>query len=200
MRLLAAAWLLLAASAGIAAQQPDYGDLWTKATPFHTFLENVKARREAWHTQFANAAIEPAALDAARALAGRRQILAVADARCTDSTWAVPYLAKLAAAVPDKLDLRVIDTTTGADIQAQHLTPDGRRATPTIVVLDERSRYIGGWVERPAELQKWYLANKPTLDRDRLYEGVTGWYQEDAGRSTINEVLAILQRQAEEKN
>lgn len=200
MRVLAAALILLAASAGPAVQQPDYGDLWTKATPFHTFLENVKARREAWHTRFANAAIEPAALDAARALAGQRRILAIAEDRCSDSAWAVPYLAKLAAAVPDKLELRVIDAKAGAGIQAQHLTPDGRRATPTIVVLDERSRYIGAWVERPAELQKWYLANKPTLARDKLYEGVTGWYTEDAGRSTINEVLAILQRQAEEKN
>lgn len=200
MKLFTAALVLLAASIGLGAQAVDYEGLWSKATPFHTFLENVRARQEAWRSRFANAAIEASALSEARALPGRRQILAVAEDRCSDSAWAVPYLAKLAAAVPEKLELRVIGRAEGRRIQANHLTPDGRRATPTIVVLDERSRFIGAWVERPAELQKWFVDQKGTLGRDELHEHMEKWYETDAGRSTVNEVLALLRREPAEKN
>jgi hypothetical protein len=200
MKQLVAAAMIATAVAGLQAQEIDYPELWAKATPFHEFLEGVRARQEQWRSRFANAAIEPEALDAARALPGRRQILAVAEARCSDSAWAVPYLAKLAAAVPDKIELRVISAAQGRQIQARHLTPDQRQATPTIVVLDETSRFIGAWVERPAELQKWYIENKPSLDRDELYERVTGWYEKDAGKSTVSEVLTIMRREPAEKH
>lgn len=194
--------LLLAVSLGLVvgagALQPDYAALWEKATAFHLFLENVKARQDEWKPRFANAAIEPAALTQARALPGKRRILAVATDRCSDSAWALPYIAKLAAAVPDKLELRVITPAEGSRIQSAHLTPDGRLATPTVIVLDDNDRYIGGWVEQPADLQKWYIDNKPRLTSDELYDYVSKWYVDDAGRSTIREVLAILGRDAAE--
>ena len=190
--------IILAASALDASQAPDYGALWEKATPFAVFLENVKARQNDWKTRFANAAVDAEELNDARALPGRRRILAVATDRCSDSAWAIPYIAKLAAVVPEKLDLRVINPREGGRIQSLHLTPDGRLATPTVVVLDENNRYLGGWVERPAELQAWYIENKPKVTSDELYAHVSKWYADDAGRSTMRELLAILGRTAAE--
>lgn len=176
----------------------DYPALWEAATPFATFLDNVKARQEQWKSRFANAAVDANALNDARSLPGRRRILAVAEDRCSDSAWALPYLAKLAAAAPEKIELRVINAKQGEAIQAAHLTPDSRKATPTIVVLDERSRFIGAWVERPAELQTYYLEKKPTVSRQDLYDYVNGWYTKDAGRTTIREVLSIMGREPSE--
>jgi hypothetical protein len=192
MRALAAAIMLTGASFAADGRQVDYAGPWTNATPFHTFLENVRARQAQWRSRFSNAAPEAGALTAARALPGKRRILAVAEDRCSDSAWAVPYLAKLAAAVPEKLELRVIGRAQGGRIQGAHLTPDGRRATPTIVVLDDSGAFIGAWIERPAELQKWYVENKPTVSADELHEHMDEWYTSDAGRTTVNEVLAIL--------
>ncbi len=196
--LLGAACALLIATTTVDALQIDYPALWEKATPFHVFLENVKARQDQWKPRFADAAIDAASLAEAKALPARRRILAVAEDKCSDSAWALPYIAKLAAAVPEKLEVRVIGRAEGSRIQAEHLTPDGRLATPTIIVLDENNRYIGGWVERPAELQKWYLENKPKVTQGALYEHVNKWYTEDAGRSTISEILTILAREAAE--
>jgi hypothetical protein len=181
----------------VPAQSPPEGEgqLWQSATPFAAFLENVKARRDQWTSRFANAAVEADALNRARALPGRRRLLAIAEARCSDSAWAVPHLAKLAAAVPDKLELRVITPADGgARLQAVNLTPDGRRATPTIVVLDEQDRVLGAWVERPSELQQWYLANKETVAQADRYRHLDKWYTEDAGRTTVSEVLTLLER------
>ena len=192
MTALLAVVVSLATSVQPAAAQIDYQALWANAPPFHTFLENVRARKEQWTSRFSNAAIDAAALTQARALPGKRHILAVAEDRCSDSAWAVPYLAKLAAAVPEKLEVRVIGRSEGSRIQAAHMTPDGRRATPTIVVLDDNDAFIGAWVERPAELQQWYIKNKPLVSADDLHEHMDEWYTKDAGRSTVNEVLAIL--------
>lgn len=190
--------VVLLAGASLGALQPGYARLWASATPFHVFLENARARQDEWKPRFANAAIDAAALTGARALPGRRRILAVAEDGCSDSAWALPYIAKLAAAVPEKLELRVIDRREGRMIQAAHLTPDGRLATPTVIVLDENDRFIGAWIERPAELQTWYIDNQPKVTSDELYAHVSKWYEGDAGRSTIRELLIILGRDAAE--
>jgi hypothetical protein len=184
--------IVLAASLSLDAQQIDYAALWANATPFHSFLENVRARQEQWRTRFANAAIDAGALTSARALPSKRHILAVAEDRCSDSAWAVPYLAKLAAAVPEKIELRVIGRAQGSRIQSEHLTPDGRRATPTIIVLDDKDAFIGAWVERPAELQTWFVENKAKVSSDELHQHLDEWYTADAGKTTVSEVLAIL--------
>jgi hypothetical protein len=184
--------LSLAASLTPDAREIDYAALWAKATPFHTFLDGVHARQEQWRSRFANAAIDAAALAQARALPGKRHLLVVAEDRCSDSAWAVPNLAKLAAVVPEKLELRVIGRAEGGRIQSANLTPDGRLATPTVVVLDDKGAFVGAWVERPAELQKWYIESKPTVTSEELHRHMDEWYTTDAGRSTVNEVLAIL--------
>ena len=177
-----------------AAQQGDYSALWEKAAPFDRFLQTVRSREQAWKSRFANAAIDADLLNEVRALPAKRRILAVAVDRCSDSAWAIPYIAKLAAAVPEKLDLRVISPKDGSRIQSSYLTPDGRIATPTVAVLDEHNRVLGGWVERPAELQKFYIANKATMDSDALHEKLDTWYTDDAGRTTLREILTLLKK------
>jgi hypothetical protein len=52
------------------------------------------------------------------------------------------------------------------------------------------------WVERPSELQKWFIEKKPVLSSDELHEKMNAWYTDDAGRSTIREILSILGRTA----
>ena len=133
-------------------------------------------------------------LNEVRALPGKRRILAVAEDRCSDSAWAIPYIAKLAAAVPERLELRVISRKDGGRIQSDNMTPDGRLATPTVAVLDEMNRSLGAWVERPSELQKWFIENKATMDSDPLHEKMDAWYTEDAGKSTLREILALLKK------
>jgi hypothetical protein len=176
------------------AGQADYSALWDKATPFDQFLRTVKAREQAWKSRFANAAIDADLLNEVRALPAKRRILAVAQDRCSDSAWAIPYIAKLAAAVPERLELRVISPRDGGRIQSDNLSTDGRIATPTVAVLDEMNRSLGGWVERPSELQKFFIDNKATMDSDPLHEKMDAWYAEDAGKSTLREILVLLKK------
>jgi len=188
--------LLLACATTIHAQPIDYTALWDKATPFDQFLQSVRARDAQWKSRFANAAVTADVLNDIRALTGKRRILVVAIDKCSDSAWAVPYVAKLAAAVPERLELRVIGPREGSRIQSANLTPDGRIATPTIVVLDELNAPIGAWVERPVELQAWVIKNRATVTSEVLHDHMDAWYAEDAGKATIREIVAVLKKNA----
>lgn len=176
------------------AQTVDFAPLWDAATPFDRFLQNVQARETQWRSRFANAAVDADAITRVRALKERRRLLAVAEDRCSDSAWALPYIAKLAAVVPERLELRVISRRDAPGVQDRYLTPDDRRATPTVVILDEKNRPLGAWVERPSELQQWVIKTKPTIPSTELHERMDKWYTDDAGRSTIKEVVALLER------
>jgi hypothetical protein len=65
-----------------------------------------------------------------------------------------------------------------------------------VVVLDDEGRDVGCWVERPAGIQSWWLANPEGLStRDKLarkYE----WYDADAGYHTILEVVEAVEAAA----
>jgi hypothetical protein len=90
--------------------------------------------------------------------------------------------------------LRILNNRDGRAIMDAHPTSDGRAATPTVVVLGEDGRFLGAWSERPAALQKWYVEQKPSLDRDQLSAQKAKWYADDGGRSVVAEIVAILQK------
>jgi len=182
--------VVLAVTAVTAA--PNYLAIYDKGMPFDQFLESTRTRRADWHERFANAAVDADSISRIRAIDGRRKILVVAEDRCSDSAQSIPYIAKLAAAVPEKLQLRVVSSTVGRSVMEEHLTPDGRPATPTIVVLSETGAFIGAWSERPAELQKWVVENKDKMNSDDLHERIAKWYADDAGKSAVREIVDLI--------
>jgi hypothetical protein len=130
----------------------------------------------------------------ARALPARRKLLVVAEASCSDSVSTIPFLAKLVETAADTLELRVVDRHAGRAVMEEHRTPDGRAATPTVVILDEHGKFIAAWSERPAELQTWYMEKKPVLTQGELLAQKMKWYAADGGRSTVAEIVALLTR------
>lgn len=191
---LVATLLALMSSAGAAAPAPDYGALYRQGTPFASFLENARSRADEWKQNYATAAIGDDMVARVRALPARRKLLVVAEASCSDSVSTIPFLAKLVESAPDTLELRVVDRRAGRAVMEAHPTPDGRAATPTVVVLDEHGKLIAAWSERPAELQTWYIEKKPVLTQGELLAQKMKWYAADGGRSTVAEVVALLTR------
>ena len=175
-------------------QGVDYAALYDQGVPFSAFLERAKSHRAEWMDNFERAKPEGDVIVRARALPERRRILVVAEDWCADSLNTVPYLAKLVDTAPDRLELRVIDSTVGKGVMDANQTADGRSATPTIVVLGPDSRRLGAWVERPSVLQKWFTEQKPLLPREELLERKAKWYAEDAGKSTVAEIVTILEQ------
>lgn len=192
-----AAVFALALAAAIApdtslAQEPDYPALWEAGQSYDAFRDGVTARRSLWERNTERAHVPEDVLARARAVPGRWKLLVVAFDRCSDSVNTLPYIAELAARV-DGLELRVISPDSGREIMAAHPTPDGRAATPTVLLLDDDWQPAGAWVERPSELQAWYMANPDNLSHDDQYFEKMAWYDRDAGASTIAEVVALLE-------
>ncbi len=176
------------------AAAPDYPGVYERGVSFAEFLEKARARREQWRARYAAAAVPAGLVTRLRALPERRRILVVAEDWCADSVNSIPYVARLVDAAPARLSLRVVDAAAGAAVMDANQTPDGRAATPTVIVLGEDGRMIGAWVERPAAAQRWFLEAQKSTMQQPLHEQLARWYEEDAGRTTMAEVAEILER------
>lgn len=177
------------------ASDPSLEALYDRARAFGDFLADASRRKDLWERRYRDGDVEPSALERARRLEGTWRLLAIAEDWCSDSVNTIPYLALLADRSP-ALELRVIDSEAGQALMEAHLTPDGRPATPTVLVLDSAYEEVGCWIERPSKLQAWALENREALGRRFMPEKMA-WYREDAGRSTVDEVLAVVEAAAE---
>lgn len=185
--------VMLAAVMALAVQNaPDPAALFAEGTTFEAFLDGVQAQRRTWEAN-AGRPDPPQALVDRLTRAGRGlQLLVVSEAACSDSVQTVPYIARLAALA--RIDLRIVTKARALGLLERHRTPDGRTATPTVVLL-RNGRDAGAWVERPEVLQTWFLANRDLSSRERLGRK-TSWYDWDRGATTLAEIVALAERTA----
>ena len=170
--------------------------LYMNGRSWGDFLEAAERRRDLWRTNWSRSAeIDPALLERARAVPGEWRLLAVAVDGCSDSVSTIPYMARLAELV-EGLDIRIVDSDAGRRVMEDHPTPDGRAATPTVVLLDDDFEEAGCFIERPPVLRDWILENPMSLGRQALFEAKMEWYADDAGQRTLEEVVRMLEAAA----
>jgi hypothetical protein len=171
--------------------------LYESGRTYDDFLGAATRRVELWHANTERAAeTDRTLVERARAVGGAWYLLAVAIDACSDSVSTIPYLARLASLV-DGLELRIVDSTAGRAVMEAHPTPDGRAATPTVLLLDADFDEAGCFIERPPTLQSWILDEGWTLSGDEVLERKMAWYAEDAGRETVETVVRMLEAAAE---
>ena len=194
MTTLVATVLASAAVGSSPRQDTDYQALFAQGVTFADFLENARARRDEWRAHYNDATVSPALVTRMRALPARRHLLVVAEDWCSDSVNTVPYIARLIDGGPERLDMRLINSEIGKPIQEAHRTPDGRTATPTVVILGEDWHVIAAWTERPSSTQAWYLEKQKTTMQKPLHDELLAWYAKDAGKTTVSEIADLLER------
>jgi hypothetical protein len=155
------------------------------------FIASAEENRELWQSIYARAAVSDDVLELARQLPAKRHLLVLVEDWCGDAFNSVPFLARLADAVADKLELRVLRRDENLDLMDAHLSPRGGRAIPAVIVLDENFAEIGWWGSRPAELQAWIDETGASLEKAERYRQIRIWYSRDRGVSTLTEVLAV---------
>lgn len=170
-------------------------EIYESGRSYTDFLDNATRRTELWHGNSEKAeGIDPDLVRRARAVGGSWRFLAVAVDSCSDSVSTIPYLAELVARV-EGLDMRIVDSRVGRDIMESHRTPDGRGATPTVLLLDADFEEAGCFIERPFSLQSWIMENDG-LSRDEVYEWKMEWYAEDSGAETVETFVEMLEAAA----
>lgn len=167
-------------------------ELYRAGQTFADFLDAAEARRPLWLDNWSRAEVPAGLLERAQALTGSWRLLAVAVDGCSDSVNTIPFIAKLVEQVGN-IDMRIIDIDVGQPLMETHRTPDGRAATPTLILIDAVGQETGCWVERPATLQHWVLENPEGLSRRDLVSRKMEWYYEDAGATTLTEIVAMIE-------
>ncbi len=178
-----------------AATADSLEPLWSRGRSFAEFLGAARARRETWTGNYAAAAPDPALVARGRQVAGAWRLLVVAEDWCGDSAHTIPYLARLVDSLPG-VSLRIVSSADGRWLMNRHRTPDGRAATPTVVLLDAAGLDRGCFVERPQALQDYARVERPKTAEADWLEKKYAWYRRDAGASTMTEIVEILEAAA----
>ena len=195
--------LLAVVAAGLASgvrtsagslQDVDYAGLYAKGVTFSEFLESARARRDEWRAHYNDATVTPDLMTRMRALPDKRRLLVVAEDWCVDSANTIPYIVRLVDGAPERLALRVIDSGRGQAVMEAHRTPDGRAATPVVVVLAGDGHVLGALTERPSSIQAWFLETQNTTMQKPLHDELNDWYVKDAGKTTMADIAEILSR------
>lgn len=167
---------------------------YTAAPTFTQFLDGAEKNRDLWRAVARRATVPAEVLERVRALPGRWHFLVLCDDWCGDGVNTLPFIAALVDAVPT-LDLRVVARDENPDLMDAHLT-NGSRSIPVVIVLDEAFQEQGWWGPRPAELQRWVIEEGLKLPSDERYREVRRWYARDGGRTTLEEITALLETSA----
>lgn len=185
------ALLLTTASPHVpAATPPQAAAAFEQGLPWTDYLASTKQQREIW---VRNAARDvPADLIARfkKAGAGLR-VLVVAEDWCSDSVNSVPYLGSLATKAG--VDLRVINSVVGKPFMEAHRTPDGRAATPTVILIRD-GKEVAAWTERPAVLQTWFIDMANKIDSAERQQRKMSWYDWSHGDDALGEIVALAEQ------
>jgi hypothetical protein len=196
---LAALVVLVSPGSALSCAEPRWptGDdalkgLYEGGVTFRTFLDDARRRRDMWLEHYGEGTVPDGLLARARAVQGQWRLLVVAEDWCSDSVNTIPYVARLVEQV-DGLEMSVIRSREGRAVMEAHPTPDGRASTPTVLLLDEEWNEAGCFVERPETLQDWVMEHRPEYSSEALHEHMFDWYDDDAGASTIEQIVEMLE-------
>jgi hypothetical protein len=165
------------------------------APTFEGFVDTAQQNKQLWATMYKLARVPESFVARVRALPGRLHLLVLNEDWCGDAVNTLPAIAKLAWLVPEKIDLRVLGRDASPDLMDAHLTGTSR-SIPVVIVLDEEYAERGWWGPRPRELQAWAVGPGKALDKPDRYREIRRWYARDRALSTLEEVVAIMERAA----
>jgi hypothetical protein len=169
-------------------------DRYHAAPDFEALLSSVVKNAELWSAMWRHARVDEDHVRRVASLPGTWHLLVLSEDWCGDAVNTVPVVARLAERCPN-LDLRVLGRDANPDLMSSHLTGTSR-SIPVIIVLDEAFEERGWWGPRPTVLQRWVSGQGQLLEKTSRYREARTWYARDRGRTTLEEVVSMLERAA----
>jgi hypothetical protein len=168
-------------------------DRYEAAMRFPAYAERVEKSADLWLGIYRTASVSPDAVRRLKSVKGNWHLLALSEDWCGDAVSTLPVVARLAEETG--LDFRVLARDANADVMDAHLT-SGTRSIPVVMVLDANFCSLGWWGPRPAVIQRWMRAEALLLPKEIRGRRKRAWYARDRGRTTINEVIEVVERAA----
>ena len=175
------------------AEAGPRADDWRRAQTFADFLPTAEENADLWRLTYERADVPADLVARAEALLGAWRLLVLSEDWCGDAANSVPVLAAFAEAARN-VELRLLARDENAVLMDEHLT-NGSRSIPVVMVLDGRGRELGWWGPRPADLQAWVMSEGKAMEPADRYREVRKWYARDKGRTTLDEVVRLMERQ-----
>jgi len=164
------------------------------ASTFEQYLEGVVKNRELWYGVFERVRLPEELVTTAREVSGGWHLIALSEDWCGDAVNTLPVIARLAEGAG--WDMRVLSREENPDIMDGHLTNGRSRSIPVVIVYDENFDEVGWWGPRPSEIQEWVTGEGLAMPSPERYKFVRRWYAKDRGRTTLRELLDIVQTAA----
>lgn len=165
---------------------------YSSALDFPSYAASVQKNAEFWRGVYRTASIPDDLARRATSLAATWRLLVLSEDWCGDAVNTVPVLARLAEVTP-RLMLRILGRDANPDLMTAHLS-SGARSIPVVMLLDESLEERAWWGPRPSALQRWVRREGLLLPKEERYRRTRRWYARDRGRTTIEEVLELLER------
>jgi hypothetical protein len=163
-----------------------------RAPTLEEYLEGAQKNLDLWAAMRARARVPEEFRRRASALPGGRRLLVLLEDWCGDAVNTVPVLERLARETAG-VELRVLGRDANPHLMDPRLTHGGR-SIPVVIVLDEEGGELGWWGPRPSPLQRWVREVGLQLEPSERYREARRWYARDRGRTTLDEVLRIMER------
>ena len=158
---------------------------------FQEFLASAQKNAELWAAIYRTATVPEGAVERASRIPGSWHLVALSEDWCGDAVNTLPVLAKFVERTPN-LSLTVFGRDANPDLMDSHRT-GAARAIPVIIVLDEQLVKHGWWGPRPKVLQEWFASVGVGLEKTERYKQIRMWQARDRGRTTVDEVLTIVE-------
>ena len=116
---------------------------------------------------------------------------------CADAVSSLPWVEALAAATPN-VAMRILDRDANLDLMDAHLTNGRSRSIPVVILYDAQGVERGWWGPRPSALQAWVMSPEAqAMPAPERFAEQRRWYVADGGRSTLEELTALIERAAQ---
>jgi hypothetical protein len=165
---------------------------YAAAFDFHAYVAVARKNVDLWNGTYRTAHVPDDLVARATALAFPWHLLILSEDWCGDAVNTVPVLVKCIERAT-RLDVRILPRDENLDVMDAHLT-SGTRSIPVVMALDERFVEYGWWGPRPATLQRWVRGEGRLAPKEERYRHNRSWYARDRGRTSIEEVLGMLER------
>jgi hypothetical protein len=168
-------------------------DRYESAMTFAEYLRSVEKNAELWQGVYRTAMVSAGAVERFSDFAGTWRLLALSEDWCGDAVSTLPLIARLAE--QSGVDFRVLSRDANADVMDAHLTA-GTRSIPVVMVVDLSYLSRAWWGPRPAPVQRWMRSEGLFIPKEVRGRRKRAWYARDRGRTTIAEVIEMVERTA----
>ncbi len=170
----------------------DRSAKWAEGITFEEFLPTATENVGLWEGVYRRAVIPEEIVARVAALQGKWRLLILSADWCGDASNIVPVIQRLVEAAPN-LFLRLLDRDDHLDLMDEHLTGGTAQAIPAVIILDRYNTERAWWGPRPAELQAWVKSEGQLYESGERYKELRKWYARDKGRSSLEELVALLE-------